>query len=77
MTTMMTTMRTFKGPIWTRDEDVDKMVAIMNTIMHFFERLVISTRKKRIFVDFEDDDDDDDNESNSQHEDIEKIDLQT
>ena len=45
--------------------------------MHFFEKdLVISTRKKRIFVDFEDDDDDDDNESNSQHEDIEKIDLQ-
>ena len=38
--------------------------------------LVISTRKKRIFIDIEDDDDDDDNESNSQYEDIEKIDLQ-
>ena len=66
-----------KADMDTIDEDIDRNGGNNEYHNAFLQKdLVISTRKKRIFVDLEDDDDDDDNESNSQHEDIEKIDLQ-
>ena len=61
------------------DENIDRNGANNEYHNAFLQKnLVISTRKKRIFIDFEDDDDDEDdgNESKSPYKDIEKIDLQ-